>query len=369
MRILLPVRMRRKIWKVAKLTLSVLSAFILVSLTAAFAYRTCRHRVLAKATQIDSSEGIDEAFFTRIGGIDQWITIRGQSRGNPVILLLHGGPGIALSLMPADFLWSWSKPFTLVTWDQRGAGKTFGRSGAVDAAVTIDRIVQDGIELAEFIRARLNKKKIVLVGVSWGSGIGVQMVKSHPDLFYAYVGTGQSVNQGRFKAIAYTQLLAEARSRNDRKAIIELEANGPPPYDSIAKETVHTKWANAYEPGQPSTANLVSMLLFDSDAGFLDLRNYARGLTTSQDHFRDAVKKEDLSSLGTDFGVPFFVFQGDRDNVTPVGPVKEYFDNVTAPHKELLVIQNAGHNVIATKSDEFLSLLVRRVRPFCLEQP
>jgi pimeloyl-ACP methyl ester carboxylesterase len=110
---------------------------------------------------------------------------------------------------------------------------------------------------------------------------------------------------------------------------------------------------------------LLSTVLFDSDAGIVDLRNYIRGLTSSQDHFEG----EDLPSLGPDFAIPFFVFQGARDNVTPVAPVKEYFDSITAPHKEMVLIQNAGHNALATKSDEFLSLLVQRVRPLTVQSP
>src|SRR5262245_50412884 len=115
----------------AKVVTLGVSAFSLLLLAAGLAYRTYRHYELAKATVIGAS-GVDEAFFTKIGGIDQWIAIRGQNRENPVILLLHGGPGIALSPMPRDFLWSWSETFTVVLWDQRGAGKTFGRSGPVD---------------------------------------------------------------------------------------------------------------------------------------------------------------------------------------------------------------------------------------------
>jgi pimeloyl-ACP methyl ester carboxylesterase len=121
-----------------------------------------------------------------------------------------------------------------VNWDQRGAGKTFGKSGPLDASVTVDRMAQDGVEVAEFIRTRLHKPKIVLVGLSWGTALGVRMARARPDLFYAYVGTGQSVNQGKYKAIGYSQLIVEARARHDSKAITELEANGPPPYGSCA---------------------------------------------------------------------------------------------------------------------------------------
>jgi pimeloyl-ACP methyl ester carboxylesterase len=242
-------------------------------------------------------------------------------------------------------------------------------STAIDAQLAIGRIVLDGVEVAEFVRARLGQPSVGLVGLSWGSALGVQMIKARPGLFYAYVGTGQAVNQGKYRPLAYEQLLAEARTRNDRRAVEELEANGPPPYDSIARATVHTRWANAYEPGQPSRWTLISVVLFESKAGPLELRDYMRGLMQSQDHFRSAVESMDLPSIARDFDVPFFVFQGALDRVTPVPPVEAYVGSITAPYKELVLIPNAGHNVIATKSDEFLDLLVVKVRPLALPPP
>ncbi|HEX2339895.1 MAG TPA: alpha/beta hydrolase [Vicinamibacterales bacterium] len=355
--------MPSRIWKAARRAILGLLVLIILSICGGLLYRAYRHHQLARATVIDPARGIDEALFTRIGGIDQWIVIRGQDRDNPVLLLLHGGPGIAMSPLPRHFLFSWTKDFTIVFWDQRGAGKTYGRSGPVNAGVTKDRMAQDGLEVAQFVRTRLHKPTIVIVGLSWGTTLGVRMALARPDLFSAYVGSGQSVDQGKFRRLAYDQLLAEARMRSDREAVAELEVNGPPPYDSIAKARVHTKWANRYEPGLPSTASLISMVLFDSRASLGDLRDFRRGLASSQDHFRDAVEKEDIPSLGTTFAMPFFVFQGALDNVTPVGPVREYVDRITAPRKELVLIPNAGHNAIATRSDEFLKLLLERVLP------
>ena len=355
--------MGRRIWKIVKLTVLGALAFSAVVIAAGLSYRAYRHHEIARATAIDPVKGIDEEPFARIGGIEQWIGIRGQNRDNPVLLLVHGGPGLATSPFPRDFLFTWTHDFTVVRWDQRGAGKTFGRSGAVDGSVTVERMVQDGIEVADFARARLHKPKVVLVGHSWGSSLGVRMARARPDLFYAYVGTGQSVNQGKYKTLARAQLLAEASSRNDQQAIAELTAIGPPPYDSTTKALVHTKWANRYEPGQPSTWGLMSFVLFDSEAGFSDLRDYVRGIGSSEDHFRAAIAADDLPSAGRDFSMPFFVFQGAADNVTPVPPVRAYVDSITAPHKELVLIPKAGHNVMATSSGEFLKLLVDRVRP------
>jgi pimeloyl-ACP methyl ester carboxylesterase len=352
------------IWRVTKVIVLSLLGLVLALLGSAFAYRAYRQHEVSKTTAIDPANGIDEVLFAKIGGIDQWISIRGQRRDNPVLLILHGGPGFALSLVPRDRFFDWTQYFTLVQWDQRGAGKTFGRSGPLDPAITIERMALDGVEVTEFLRARLRRPKIVLVGISWGSNIGVRMAKARPDLFYAHVGTGQAVNQRKYRPLAYAQLLAEAQTKNDRRAIQELEANGPPPYDSIAKATVHTKWANAYEPGQPSMWHLMSIVIFESGAGLQDLSNYWRGVADSQDHFREAAEATDLPAIGMDFAVPFFVFQGALDHMTPVQPVQEYVDNITA--KALVLIPNAGHNVIATKRHEFLRLLIQHVRPLAL---
>lgn len=355
--------MMRTIRKVAKFTgLSVL-ALVIIALVAGAGYRAYRHSRIARATAIDPAQGVDEELFARIGGIDQWIGIRGRNRENPVLLIVHGGPGFAMSFMPREYFFDWTSEFTVAQWDQRGAGKTYGKSGPLGVGVTIDRMVQDGVEVAEFLRTRMQKPKIVLVGLSWGSMLGVRMARARPDLFYAYVGTGQSVNQYRYKRIAYEQVLAEARRRNNAQAIRELEAVGPPPYDSGSKEGVHTKWATRFEPGQMSRAEGISLVLFESPAGPLDLRDYIGGLIGSDEFFRDQQKSVDLPSLGTDFAMPFFVFQGAEDNVTPVSPVREYIDRITSPRKELVLIPNAGHNVIATRSDEFLKLLVEKVRP------
>jgi pimeloyl-ACP methyl ester carboxylesterase len=355
--------MKRRIWKAAKIALLSLLGLVLLVTGGGLAYRAYRHSQIARATAIDQATGIDEALFARIGGIEQFVVIRGQDRRNPVLLILHGGPGFAQSAIPRDFLFGWTRDFTLVEWDQRGAGKTFGKSGPLSPGVTIERMALDGVEVAEFVREKLRKPKIVLVGLSWGSILGVHMVKARPDLFYAYIGTGQIVNQHKYKAVAYTQLLAEAHARGDRQAIKELEANGPPPYDSFSKATVHTKWANAYEPGQPSMRSAISMVLFESEAGPLELRDYVKGLMASEDYFRDQGEAVDLPSLGPDFAIPVFVFQGALDNVAPVPPVRTYVDSITAPRKELVLIPGAGHNAIATKSDEFLTLLIQRVRP------
>src|SRR5471030_1047078 len=126
-----------------------------------------------------ASTGIDRSLFVPLGGIDQWINIRGEDRRNPVLLFVHGGPGEAQWPEAAHFR-PWEKDFTVVQWDQRGAGHTYGRYGAKTPDMTLDRIANDGVELAAYLCRTLDKKKIIALGHSWGSIIAVTMVQREP---------------------------------------------------------------------------------------------------------------------------------------------------------------------------------------------
>ena len=317
------------------------------------------HRYDAHLT---SGKSINEEGFFRIGGIDQWVTIRGSDRRNPPLLILHGGPGNAFQSLTRRVFVDWEQWFTVVQWDQRGAGKTFGQSGPVDGSIGFDRMVQDAVEMAALIRQRLGHDPVV-VGLSWGSLLGC-IWRRHGQIWWPlYVGTGQVVNRPAGRRLAYAQLLDEARARRDDQAIRALQVIGPPPYDSTEKSLVFTRYAIRFEPGMPSAWTMTSTVLFKSGVTPFDLRHLMSGIQTSEDHFRSVAEDMDIRVLGTTFEVPFFIFQGDQDNVAPVAQVREYFEMVHAPTKQLVLIANAGHSAIVSKSDEFLRLLMTRVMP------
>jgi pimeloyl-ACP methyl ester carboxylesterase len=136
----------------------------------------------------------------------------------------------------------------MVQWDQRGAGRTLRKSGpTVAPTITVDRMVQDGIEVTEYLRKHLGKEKIVIVAHSFGSILGLRMAKARPDLFYAYVGTGQVADSTRSSSVAYDALLKKAKAIDDQRAVAELSHIGPPPYESGDGFCVQHKWANAFE--------------------------------------------------------------------------------------------------------------------------
>jgi len=136
---------------------------------------------------------VNEQGFIPIGGIDQWIAIQGSNTDNPVILFLHGGSAEAQSPFLKEFL-PWEQAFTVINWDQRGSGKTYGKNGASTPDMTVERIAQDTIEIADYACKRLSKSKVILIGHSWGALLGLNAIKRKPELFYAFVGTGQPVS-------------------------------------------------------------------------------------------------------------------------------------------------------------------------------
>ena len=339
---------------------------LVVVLATGLAYRAWVQYRAAGAMTISSANGIDEAAFLRIGNTRQWVSIRGHDRRNPVVLLVHGGPGATLGWMPLSFI-PWERDFVVVQWDQPGAGKSFGAAGRVfDRSLTIDSMAADGIRVAEYLRNHLRQDRIILVGWSWGSVLGLHMIKARPDLFAAYVGTGQIVNMQEGEALAYSRVLEKARKRGDTDAVAELEQIGPPPYDALRELGVQRKWATAYEGYSANVALLLADWLLAPRASLTDIYDFVTGLTQSQNHFLGADMQgpfatADLRRL-LEFEVPVFVIQGTDDDYTPAALSRAYIDALTAPQKEFVAIDGAGHLAIVSRSNEFLNAMKTRLR-------
>ncbi|HET7250121.1 MAG TPA: alpha/beta hydrolase [Gemmatimonadales bacterium] len=313
------------------------------------------------------ADPIDVHGFVRVGGIQQWVAIRGEHPSAPVILVVHGGPGAAWSGFP-DSVLAWEHDFRVVRWDQRGAGLTYGRSGPVGADVTIDRMARDGIEVAEYVRSELHVDRILLMGISWGSVVGVRMAKLRPDLFAAYIGVGQVVNWPRGQRLEYAQLMHKARVAQDSASIRALQEIGPPPYHAQGALGVMSNLAARFEPGAPGRRALLKMPFSAPGYSAADAQNWLDGLESSQDHFIGKAMdgpftRVDLARLGLHFELPVFIVQGSADDIAPASLARSYLRSIRAPHAEYLSIAGAGHYAFMTRSQEFQQLLLRHVRP------
>ena len=323
----------------------------------------------AKNYAISSAKGIDERGYITIGGIEQWVTIRGEDRNNPVVLFLHGGPGDVTNPWTFALFAPWEKHFTIVQWDQRGAGRTLRKSGqAVASTMTVDRMTQDGIELAKYLRKHLGKDKIIVVAHSFGTLLGLGMVRARPELFYAYVGTGQVADEVNNYSATYDALLQKAKASGNQQAIEELKRVGPPPYSSGEGYGVQRKWANRFEGADQFLLETLGLALVAPGGSVQDINDDGDGQLLSGERLVPQLKSKGPGELGLEFSLPMFVFQGEEDFTTAAALARQYVEAMKAPQKEFVAIKGGGHFAVFMRSDQFLQELVTRVRPLAVGQ-
>jgi pimeloyl-ACP methyl ester carboxylesterase len=339
---------------------------------AALAHRALLRRRIAAALRIRGPRGIEEEGFVPIGGIDQWIGMRGEDGDNPVLLVIHGGPGASCSIFTPR-IQCWERNLIVVQWDQRGSGKTLGRCGVRGTGeLTLDRLIRDGIEVAEHLRARLRKQRIILLAASFGSTFGLSMVRRRPDLFSAYVGTDQSVGVVRDREATHRATLERLRTIGLKKGVAALEKIGPDPSSWTAKD--YTSIARWTMKSDPRTCKRIMELLksaiwFSPGHTLRDIRDFVAGMELSIARLFPEVPAYDAWQEWTHFEVPFFVFQGERDVLTPPALAQAFFDDVTAPVKGFALICAAGHFAAFTHPEQFLYHLLTQVRPMAVEAP
>ncbi|HEV2533399.1 alpha/beta hydrolase [Phenylobacterium sp.] len=315
------------------------------------------------------AEGIDEKIWISVGGIDQWVTIRGRNLDNPLLLVLHGGPGSALSVLAGKLFAGWDEHFTVVNWDQRGAGRTLQRNGKAGCGkLTIGRMVVDGIELAEDLRRRFPGRPLVVLGISWGSLLGVEMVRARPDLFAAYVGAGQVIDMARGEQLSYFGAIDRLRAKGEERSAQALEAIGPPPYPTLKALIKQRKLLISTMPKAERAVFRRAPLemLLAPDAKLRDLVNFQAGARFSMDQLWDQVMGWRLADGGYGLEVPATLLQGDLDLQTPTALVTEA---AAAMKAELVILEGAGHMALVTHGDEVLKALVKRARPAAVKKP
>lgn len=290
-----------------------------------------------------------------IEGISQWVEIKNADPRNPVLLLVHGGPGASTRI--ASSAWTrWQRCFTLVHWDQRGAGRTFAKNGPERSQpMTFEQIVLDGIAVAEFLRNYLRHQRIFLLGHSWGSAIAAHMVKRRPDLFGAFAATGLLVNFEQNEQVNYQRELMRARQSCNAAAIAALTEIGPPPYSDSKSIKVLRDWSDKQARGTGDSPQL--RLTLPADFSTEDREAMIGGFTFSVAAlFRDLCGV-DLLSLGPDFEVPVFCLMGTHDQQTSIELAERYFATIDAPRKAFVRFEGCHHFVHMNRPEAFLEAL------------
>ena len=309
--------------------------------------------------------GVATVTKVRLGGADQWVSIRGDSADNPVLLHLSGGPG------SSDVGWvrTFNKPleqnFTVVVWEQRGVGKSYG---ALDPTtdLTLDRLVSDGIELTSWLARRFDEPKIYLTGNSWGSTLGVLMAQRRPDLFHAFVGTGQMVSQLETDRQLYRQLVSYAARTDDRDLRRKLSTLGQPPYRDVLGYALVMQYYDLIEPYDHVPAFDAARGLsgfFPDEYTLLDTWNELRGFADMGGLVYPQLQDVDFRRDVPRLDVPVYFMQGRHELTARSSLAEEWIAQLDAPVKRVYEFADSGHNADAEEPGRYNNLLVTTVLP------
>jgi len=281
-----------------------------------------------------------------INGDRQWLLTRGCDRERPVILFLHGGPGMPVMYTAHAFQRPLERDFVVAHWDQRGAGKSY-RDDLNPATMTMTQMLSDAEAVVDHLRAEFDVKKVVLVGHSHGAYFGALLAEKRPDLFYAYVGLGQVGDPSRERAVQEAIIRTKFAERSDPAPEIT-NANRETLLFEIGGELAN---ARSFWP-------LLRTGLMAPEYSLGDVLKVAKGPQFAQAH----LVYDNAGGYGpppVEFEIPVYVVMGAQDAVTPVSLAKEWFDEVKAPQKSWTVFDDAAHFPHFEKPQEFAALMAR----------
>lgn len=300
-----------------------------------------------------------------LGGVPQSVLIRGRSADAPILIWLHGGPG-----MDATGMWRRNNAvleehFLVVYWVQRGTGRSWSRDIPPES-MRLSRFVADLDELIERLRQRFGQdRRIVLVGHSWGTSVGIAYARAHPEKLAAYVGISQVVDAVEGERRAYAFTLAEAQRRGDQEALADLQAIGPPPHTLEALQR-QRKWLDLYggqwrEPR--SMASLIWESFGASEMTWFDGVTYPLGQDFSSVHLQGDIARVNWMRDAPQLGMPVFILAGRFDHNTDAGLQREYLDRLQAPAKRFVLFERSAHSPPFEEPAAFNSFMINAVLP------
>jgi pimeloyl-ACP methyl ester carboxylesterase len=281
-------------------------------------------------------------------------------------------------MMPVSWAFQtpWEDFFTVVQWDQRGVGKNYLESDveALVPTMTLERMVEDAEEMVAHLRRRLDKDKIVVMGFSWGSTLGVHLARRRPEWLHAYVGVGQVVGPDAERYL-HSRTLELARKDRNQEAVRELEAISPYPGPNgtvpVASALTTRKWARFYNGGWYGKTNLdlfFSLPEWAPEYSQSDLDTQMRATIWATEHLLDVLETGDLREQAREFEVPVFILMGRHDLHVPYKLAREYFEVIQAPRKKFITFERSSTFPMFEESGRFLLALVNEVLPLTDEQ-
>ncbi|TVR70664.1 MAG: alpha/beta hydrolase [Marinilabiliales bacterium] len=300
-----------------------------------------------------------------LGGLDQYLIIRGADSTKPVMLFLHGGPGSPEAAFMKHFNPGIEKDFVMVYWEQRGAGKSWSRDIPVES-MNMRQFISDTRELSEYLSERFKQDRIYIMGHSWGSLLGILAAREHPELYRAYFGIGQVADQFIGEQISFEWAKEEARNHNDKKAAETLAGLSFPDLNASGKEwidymTEQRIYVNKFGGGTTRDITgmwpLIRIVFKTRDYTIGDKLNFMNGSMFSLEHMWNEVIQTNLFNEIDSMQVPVYIFHGKYDFTTPYSVAKDFYDQLKAPEKGFFTFENSAHSPVFEEVEKFNSIV------------
>jgi len=327
--------------------------------------------IIANARKILTPHGVERLETVRIGGIEQWVSIRGRDKRNPILLVIHGGPGYVLMPMSWWLSRDWEEYFTVVHWDQRGAGKTYLLNDPAQLAptMTLARSLTDAREMSSWLRKEFGKQKIFVLAHSAGTYAGLELARRHPDELYAYIGVGQMADMPESERRGWTFAMDAARKSGNGEAMRELQSIAPyfsPGHPSPLKDLyIERKWVGyfggvmAYRRGNDADSDLSKL---SPDYTLQELPHIWEGNDFAERYLLADLVDQDWSTIRA-LDCPLLLFEGRHDYNANSQVAAEWFAKVKAPAKRLVWFEHSAHMPMTEEPGKFLLSLVSFARP------
>jgi pimeloyl-ACP methyl ester carboxylesterase len=315
-------------------------------------------QLTAATPKIAKDNSIAELRKVELNGRKEWISIRGENRSKPVLLFLAGGPGGSQLAATRYELAKLEKDFIVVNWEQPGSGKSY--SAIPRKNLTPEIYVEDGTALVRSLLKEFKQEKLYLLGESWGSALGIFMVKEQPELYHAFIGTGQMVAFEETEKIDYALAMKLAKENGDQKVVDTLRKNGEPPYygNSVTtKSATYLNYLSQKMVGNPEIQNGGFQTMRDLAAkeyGILDKVNYLRGILQTFNHVYPQLYNVDLRKEYSTLDVPVYFLLGKHDINAPLSLTEDYYQKLDAPNKEIIWFEHSGHNPWINEPERFV---------------
>lgn len=314
-------------------------------------------------TGVVLKNSISEKTFVDINGVKMGMIIKGKDLSNPILLFVHGGPGMPEYWLNDKYPTGLEDYFTIVWWDQRGAGLSYS-TDIEDDTMTTKQFVDDTIAVTNYLRNRFGKEKIYLMAHSWGTYIGMQAVDKAPELYNAYIGVGQDVNVDESERLAYQYMLNYYKKSGDKRVYKKLERT---PYDSDSYSMIRDRVM--HKAGIGTTHDMKSVItgiVFNSfgckEYTMREKINLWRGkLYSGNMKIKDEFHTTDLSHIITSLKVPVYFISGQYDYTVNYELSEKYFRQLDAPIKGFYLFENSAHSPMFEEPEVFQKIMIEDI--------